>query len=198
MLHADENEVALDASMNEPVEVSEHAATDELCDAVADSAPDLSVFMAIAEKTANDLRDAIDLLAGDEEPDPIETRLILPTLDRLSFSDLQYIVGKLDTYRTEVQETLEQKREERLKELNERIERDKAELAALSPVPIAAGKAKMENPSTPKYRDPAKPENTWAGRGKQPMWLKEKLEAGAKLEDFLIDKPEPVPADTGF
>jgi len=65
MLHADENEVALDASMNEPVEVSEHAATDELCDAVADSAPDLSVFMAIAEKTANDLRDAIDLLAGD-------------------------------------------------------------------------------------------------------------------------------------
>ena len=198
MLHADENEVALDASMNEPVEVSEHAATDELCDAVADSAPDLSVFMAIAEKTANDLRDAIDLLAGDEEPDPIETRLILPTLDRLSFSDLQYIADKLDTYRAEVMAMLEQKREERLKELNERIARDKAELAALSPVPVAAGKATMENPSTPKYRDPAKPENTWAGRGKQPMWLKEKLEAGAKLEDFLIDKSESVPADTGF
>ena len=197
MLHADENEVALDASMNEPVEVSEHAATDELCDAVADSAPDLSVFMAIAEKTANDLRDAIDLLAGDEEPDPIETRLILPTLDRLSFSDLQYIADKLDTYRVEVQATLEQKREERLKELQERIERDKAELAALSPVPVSAGKAKMENPSKPKYRDPAKPENTWAGRGKQPAWLKENLEAGAKLEDFLIDKPV-VPKDTGF
>lgn len=197
MLHADENEVALDASMNEPVEVSEHAATDELCDAVADSAPDLSVFMAIAEKTANDLRDAIDLLAGDEEPDPIETRPILPTLDRLSFSDLQYIADKLDTYRVEVQATLEQKCEERLKELQERIERDKAELAALSPVPVSAGKAKMENPSKPKYRDPAKPENTWAGRGKQPAWLKENLEAGAKLEDFLIDKPV-VPKDTGF
>lgn len=197
MLHADENEVALDASMNEPVEVSEHAATDELCDAVADSAPDLSVFMAIAEKTANDLRDAIDLLAGDEEPDPIETRLILPTLDRLSFSGLQYIADKLDTYRVEVQATLEQKREERLKELQERVERDKAELAALSPVPVSAGKAKMENPSKPKYRDPAKPENTWAGRGKQPAWLKENLEAGAKLEDFLIDKPV-VPKDTGF
>lgn len=197
MLHADENEVALDASMNEPVEVSEHAATDELCDAVADSAPDLSVFMAIAEKTANDLRDAIDLLAGDEEPKPIETRLRLPRLDRLTFDDLQYIADKLDTYRVEVQATLEQKREERLKELQERIERDKDELAALSPVPVSAGKAKMENPSKPKYRDPAKPENTWAGRGKQPAWLKENLEAGAKLEDFLIDKPV-VPKDTGF
>jgi DNA-binding protein H-NS len=198
MLHADENEVALDASMNEPVEVSEHAATDELCDAVADSAPDLSVFMAIAEKTANDLRDAIDLLAGDEEPDPIETSLILPTLDRLSFSDLQYIADKLDTYRVEVQATLEQKREERLRELQERIARDEAEFAALSPVPVAAGKAKMENPSTPKYRDPAKPENTWAGRGKRPHWLERELAAGKKLEDFLIDKPEPVPGDTGF
>ncbi len=138
------------------------------------------------------------LLESDEEPDPIEKRLILPTLDRLSFSDLQDIADKLDTYRTEVQETLEQKREDRLQELKERIERDKAELAALSPVPVAAGKATMENPSTPKYRDPERPENTWAGRGKKPTWLNEKLGAGAKLEDFLIDKSESVPADTGF
>ena len=146
-----------------------------------------------------ELGDEIDtLFESDAEPAPIEKRLILPTLDRLSFSDLQYIADKLDTYRAEVMAMLEQKREDRLQELKERIERDKAELAALSPVPIAAGKAKMENPSTPKYRDPAKPENTWAGRGKQPMWLKEKLEAGANLEDFLIDKPEPVPEDTGF
>lgn len=146
-----------------------------------------------------ELGDEIDtLLEDDEEPKPIETRLRLPRLDRLTFDDLQYIVGKLDTYRTEVQETLEQKREERLKELNERIERDKAELAALSPVPVAAGKATMENPSTPKYRDPERPENTWAGRGKKPTWLNEKLGAGAKLEDFLIDKSESVPADTGF
>jgi DNA-binding protein H-NS len=150
-------------------------------------------------EVAQELGDEIDtLFESDEEPAPIETRLRLPRLDRLTFDDLQYIVGKLDTYRTEVQETLEQKREERLKELQERIARDNAELAALSPVPVSAVKANMENPSTPKYRDPAKPENTWAGRGKQPMWLKEKLEAGAKLEDFLIDKSESVPEDTGF
>jgi DNA-binding protein H-NS len=37
-----------------------------------------------------------------------------------------------------------------------------------------------------KYRD--KQGNTWAGRGAQPVWLREKLKAGAKLEDFAVDK----------
>ena len=35
-----------------------------------------------------------------------------------------------------------------------------------------------------KYRD--RPGNTWAGRGAQPRWLREKLKAGAKLEDFAV------------
>jgi len=33
-----------------------------------------------------------------------------------------------------------------------------------------------------KYRD--KEGNTGAGRGAQPVWLREKLKAGAELEDF--------------
>ena len=37
-----------------------------------------------------------------------------------------------------------------------------------------------------KYRD--KQGNTWAGRGAQPVWLREKLKAGAKLEDFAVQK----------
>jgi len=37
-----------------------------------------------------------------------------------------------------------------------------------------------------KYRD--KSGNTWAGRGAQPVWLREKLKAGAKLEDFAVHK----------
>jgi DNA-binding protein H-NS len=37
-----------------------------------------------------------------------------------------------------------------------------------------------------KYRD--KSGNTWAGRGAQPVWLRDKLKAGAKLEDFAVDK----------
>jgi len=37
-----------------------------------------------------------------------------------------------------------------------------------------------------KYRD--RSGNTWAGRGAQPVWLRDKLKAGAKLEDFAVDK----------
>jgi len=37
-----------------------------------------------------------------------------------------------------------------------------------------------------KYRD--KSGNTWAGRGAQPVWLREKLKSGAKLEDFAVQR----------
>jgi DNA-binding protein H-NS len=37
-----------------------------------------------------------------------------------------------------------------------------------------------------KYRD--RSVNTWAGRGAQPVWLREQLKAGAKLEDFAVDR----------
>jgi DNA-binding protein H-NS len=37
-----------------------------------------------------------------------------------------------------------------------------------------------------KYRD--RSGNTWAGRGAQPVWLREKLKAGAKLEDFAVHR----------
>ena len=39
----------------------------------------------------------------------------------------------------------------------------------------------------PKYRNPAQPAETWAGRGKQPRWLTAQLRSGKKLEDFRIE-----------
>jgi DNA-binding protein H-NS len=40
----------------------------------------------------------------------------------------------------------------------------------------------------PKYQNPANPEETWAGTGNKPKWLRENLEKGAKVDDFLIKK----------
>ncbi len=42
----------------------------------------------------------------------------------------------------------------------------------------------------PKYRNPAKPAETWAGRGKQPRWVTEQLRSGKKLDDFRIQPPD--------
>ena len=38
----------------------------------------------------------------------------------------------------------------------------------------------------PKYRNPEQRKETWAGRGRQPLWLAHELSKGKKLESFLI------------
>ena len=50
------------------------------------------------------------------------------------------------------------------------------------PDPGRDGRAKV----VPKYRNPEPPHQTWSGRGRMAKWLKEKVEAGARLEDFAI------------
>ena len=37
-----------------------------------------------------------------------------------------------------------------------------------------------------KFRD--KSGNTWAGRGAMPVWLRDRIKAGAKLQDFAVDR----------
>jgi DNA-binding protein H-NS len=39
----------------------------------------------------------------------------------------------------------------------------------------------------PKYRNPAEPSETWAGRGKRPRWLSAQLKSGKQIDDFRID-----------
>lgn len=38
----------------------------------------------------------------------------------------------------------------------------------------------------PKYRNPANPAETWAGRGQQPKWLATETGKGRSLDEFLI------------
>ncbi len=38
----------------------------------------------------------------------------------------------------------------------------------------------------PKYANPANPEQTWTGRGRQPSWVKEALAKGKSLDDLAI------------
>ena len=38
----------------------------------------------------------------------------------------------------------------------------------------------------PKFRNPAEPSQTWAGRGKQPRWLTAELRSGKRIDDFRI------------
>src|SRR6201985_342505 len=47
----------------------------------------------------------------------------------------------------------------------------------------------------PKYCNPAAPEETWSGRGKQPRWLVAALQSGRGLEEFRIPKPAEPQSD---
>jgi len=47
-------------------------------------------------------------------------------------------------------------------------------------------KPTVRRPVAIKYRDPQSPDSTWTGRGMKPRWIRDKLTAGAKIEDFLV------------
>ena len=42
-------------------------------------------------------------------------------------------------------------------------------------------------PVLPKFRNPEKPSETWAGRGKQPRWVKKQLRSGKRMDDLRIE-----------
>jgi DNA-binding protein H-NS len=47
-------------------------------------------------------------------------------------------------------------------------------------------KVAVRKPAKVKYRNPADSSQTWTGRGKRPIWLRDALENGAQLDHFLI------------
>jgi DNA-binding protein H-NS len=68
------------------------------------------------------------------------------------------------------------KLEERLNELLGTFER-------------ASNQAQQRPPKVnPKFRNPEPPHQTWSGRGRQPRWVSEMLEAGKSLDDLRISK----------
>jgi DNA-binding protein H-NS len=40
----------------------------------------------------------------------------------------------------------------------------------------------------PKFRNPERPSETWAGRGKRPRWLTAQLKSGKRIDDFRIKR----------
>jgi DNA-binding protein H-NS len=86
--------------------------------------------------------------------------------------------------------------------LSSRAEFLKKELTALGEhVDVTSGNGRRKRRSlagrkvAPKYRNP-KTDATWAGRGVQPVWLRDAVKSGKKLDSFLIDKPAKKMAKT--
>ena len=85
-------------------------------------------------------------------------------------------------------ETLLNLRDEIGKVLNQRAVQLQSQLSRLGgEIGNRSGRSSLKGTKVPvKYSD--KDGNTWAGRGAQPVWLREKIKAGAKLDDFAVQK----------
>jgi DNA-binding protein H-NS len=93
-------------------------------------------------------------------------------------------VAKLRDLRGKVDAAIIEKIAARRRELEVQI----SELARHVPHG-ARGQARRPMGSVPpKYRNPKDPSQTWAGRGLQPLWLRDALKSGKKLDSFLIEK----------
>jgi DNA-binding protein H-NS len=93
-------------------------------------------------------------------------------------------VDALVKLRGEVQSALSQK----AKELESQLARLGEEIG----VGRKRGVSTLKGRKVPiKYRD--RSGNTWAGRGAMPVWLRDKIKAGAKLDDFAVDKSSRAP-----
>jgi DNA-binding protein H-NS len=51
---------------------------------------------------------------------------------------------------------------------------------------LDSGKKGGATPRPAKYRHPENPDLTWTGRGRQPQWFKDAVEAGTEPDDLLI------------
>lgn len=101
----------------------------------------------------------------------------------------QFNIDELNTLIRRAQDTIKKKEQEQLVALRKQVE----EMAASMGVSVtdllgvkAGGRKKAATKVSPKYRNPANPDQTWSGRGLMPRWMREAVEQGAKKEDFLI------------
>ena len=77
--------------------------------------------------------------------------------------------------------------ENRLRRLQRGIETQHATHAAKSSHTAKSSAGRRPYPAVvPKYRNPERPSETWAGRGKKPRWLAALLKSGKRIDDFRI------------
>ena len=94
-------------------------------------------------------------------------------------------VDALFKLRNDVAAAIAQKAEALKKELRS-LGEDYAEVGRIAIYGRKRGSSLNGRKAPIKYRD--KSGNTWAGRGAQPRWLTTAIKAGAKRDDFLVDK----------
>ena len=98
-------------------------------------------------------------------------------LEQLSGDELWALRVKIDEALATKLAAEKNVHERRLRQLNGEIEPERRSQASeRRPYPAVL----------PKFRNPDDPSQTWAGRGKQPRWLKALIKSGNRIDQFRI------------
>ena len=102
----------------------------------------------------------------------------LPKIDKLSLDELK-------TLQKQVTKAISDFEENQRKEALAAVEA-KAKEFGYSLTDLTGKTKTKSKASPPKYRHLENPALTWSGRGRQPAWIKEGLQAGKTLDDYAI------------
>ena len=98
-------------------------------------------------------------------------------ISKLSLTDLKKLKTKVD-------HAISTFEERRLEHARAALEAKAKELGvSLAEVMNASPKRRRSSPN-PKYVNPENPEETWSGRGRSPVWMKQLLDKGHLKEEF--------------
>jgi DNA-binding protein H-NS len=103
-------------------------------------------------------------------------------MKRNKFEDMS--IDELWALHENLASTLAKKIEDEIVRLQGRLRalEDKPALRSSAEVPKRRRYPKV----TPKFQNPERPSETWAGRGTQPRWMGELLQAGRSIDDLRI------------
>src|SRR5258708_34496215 len=96
-------------------------------------------------------------------------------------------IDKLSMLRNQVDAALSSKVIEERRAVQDQL--GKLERLGTNGLRVKGGRGGLRGPVAAKYRNPANPTETWAGRGLKPRWLAAALKSGKKLEHFSIAAP---------
>jgi DNA-binding protein H-NS len=102
----------------------------------------------------------------------------VPDISNLDYSQLSQL-------RAAVAERMKEMRDTGITQLRATIA-EQAQLLGIAVDDLLPKKKSGRARAVTKYRDPGVADHTWSGRGKHPAWLKDKLEQGHTLDEFLI------------
>ena len=95
---------------------------------------------------------------------------------------------ELEKLKVEVDKAIRDVSKTELKEAKKAAEKAAAKFGfTLAEISAGAGKGAKKQAAAPKYANPKDETQTWSGRGRQPQWFKDAIEAGKTPEKMEIN-----------